>query len=64
MFLEMDEVDLVFGNIEKLECKFYVDVVVFGIFEMEKVCVNDIMSVEEIVGYLIDGFIGWVCVFV
>jgi threonylcarbamoyladenosine tRNA methylthiotransferase MtaB len=57
-FSSMDEVDLVLGNTEKLERKSYHDVVAFGISETEKVRVNDIMSVEETAGHLIDGLTG------
>ncbi|MEM8702367.1 MAG: tRNA (N(6)-L-threonylcarbamoyladenosine(37)-C(2))-methylthiotransferase MtaB [Pseudomonadota bacterium] len=57
-FSSMDEVDLVLGNTEKLERKSYQDVAAFGISESEKVRVNDIMSVEETAGHLIDGLTG------
>jgi diaminopimelate epimerase len=57
-FSEMNEVDLVLGNTEKLERKSYADVAAFGISETEKVRVNDIMSVEETAGHLIDGLTG------
>ncbi|MTI44070.1 threonylcarbamoyladenosine tRNA methylthiotransferase MtaB [Roseibium hamelinense] len=57
-FSDMDEVDLVLGNTEKLERKSYQSVAAFGIDETEKVHVNDIMSVEETAGHLIDGLEG------
>lgn len=57
-FSSMEEVDLVLGNTEKLERKSYQDVVAFGISDSEKVRVNDIMSVEETAGHLIDGLTG------
>lgn len=57
-FSEMEEVDLVLGNAEKLERKSYSDVAAFGIDGSEKVRVNDIMSVEETAGHLIDGLEG------
>ncbi len=57
-FSGMEEVDLVLGNTEKLERKSYSDVVAFGISDTEKVRVNDIMSVEETAGHLIDGLTG------
>ena len=57
-FSEMEEVDLVLGNTEKLERKAYKDVAAFGISETEKVRVNDIMSVTETAGHLIDGLEG------
>ncbi|MFD1697670.1 tRNA (N(6)-L-threonylcarbamoyladenosine(37)-C(2))-methylthiotransferase MtaB [Roseibium aestuarii] len=57
-FSEMEEVDLVLGNTEKLERKSYQQVATFGIDDSEKVRVNDIMSVEETAGHLIDGLEG------
>ncbi len=56
-FSEMDEVDLVLGNQEKLQpSQFRIND--FGIGEEEKTRVNDIMSVTETAGHLIDGFDG------
>ena len=57
-FAGMDEVDLVLGNTEKLERASYGRVAQFGIEESEKVRVNDIMSVRETAGHLIDGLEG------
>ena len=57
-FSEMDEVDLILGNTEKLERNSYARVADFGIDASEKVRVNDIMSVEETAGHLIDGLEG------
>ncbi len=57
-FSAMDEVDLVLGNTEKLERKSYSDVAAFGVDESERVSVNDIMSVQETAGHLIDGLTG------
>jgi len=57
-FSEMEEVDLVLGNTEKLERNSYARVADFGIDASEKVRVNDIMSVEETAGHLIDGLEG------
>ncbi|WP_310621840.1 tRNA (N(6)-L-threonylcarbamoyladenosine(37)-C(2))-methylthiotransferase MtaB [Flexibacterium corallicola] len=57
-FAEMDEVDLVLGNSEKLERASYGSVAQFGLDESEKVRVNDIMSVRETAGHLIDGLQG------
>ncbi|MBS8261849.1 tRNA (N(6)-L-threonylcarbamoyladenosine(37)-C(2))-methylthiotransferase MtaB [Roseibium polysiphoniae] len=57
-FSEMEEVDLVLGNTEKLERKSYQEVAAFGIDDSEKVRVNDIMSIEETAGHLIDGLEG------
>jgi threonylcarbamoyladenosine tRNA methylthiotransferase MtaB len=63
-FSSMEEVDLVLGNTEKLERKSYRDVAAFGIAESERVRVNDIMSVEETAGHLIDGLTGHARAFV
>jgi threonylcarbamoyladenosine tRNA methylthiotransferase MtaB len=52
-FASMDEVDQVIGNQEKLEAKTFAG---FGIEATEKVAVNDIMSVKETAGHLIEGF--------
>ena len=52
-FAAMDEVDHVIGNQEKLEAKTYLR---FGTDDTEKVAVNDIMSVRETAGHLIEGF--------
>ncbi|PTW63331.1 threonylcarbamoyladenosine tRNA methylthiotransferase MtaB [Breoghania corrubedonensis] len=57
-FSDMDEVDLVIGNTEKLQRGSYERVANFGIDENEKVIVNDIMSVRETAGHLIDGLEG------
>ncbi|GGE99653.1 tRNA (N(6)-L-threonylcarbamoyladenosine(37)-C(2))-methylthiotransferase MtaB [Stappia taiwanensis] len=57
-FAGMEEVDLVLGNSEKLERASYGRVAQFGIDETEKVRVNDIMSVTETAGHLIDGLEG------
>ncbi|MEP3277888.1 MAG: tRNA (N(6)-L-threonylcarbamoyladenosine(37)-C(2))-methylthiotransferase MtaB [Stappiaceae bacterium] len=58
MFAAMDEVDLVLGNTEKLDRKSYESVARFGISQSERVRVNDIMSVRETAGHLIDGLEG------
>jgi threonylcarbamoyladenosine tRNA methylthiotransferase MtaB len=52
-FARMDEVDHVIGNQEKTECRTYEGLAHEGI---EKVVVNDIMSVTETASHLIDGF--------
>jgi threonylcarbamoyladenosine tRNA methylthiotransferase MtaB len=52
-FASMEEVDHVIGNQEKLEAKTFVG---FGVEGTEKVAVNDIMSVRETAGHLIEGF--------
>ena len=49
----MDEVDRVIGNQEKLEAKTFLGL---GTGDSEKVTVNDIMSVKETAGHLIEGF--------
>lgn len=58
MFAEMDDVDLVLGNTEKLQRASYASVAKFGIQASERVRVNDIMSVRETAGHLIDGLEG------
>ncbi|WP_346432879.1 tRNA (N(6)-L-threonylcarbamoyladenosine(37)-C(2))-methylthiotransferase MtaB [Breoghania sp.] len=63
-FSQMEEVDLVIGNTEKLERASYKRVADFGIDENEKVIVNDIMSVRKTAGHLIDGLEGRVRAFV
>jgi len=52
-FAAMDEVDRVIGNQEKLEASTYLG---FGTGDTERVAVNDIMSVTETAGHLIEGF--------
>ena len=52
-FAAMDEVDHVIGNQEKLEAKSFAGLSVEG---TERVAVNDIMSVRETAGHLIEGF--------
>ena len=52
-FAAMDEVDRVIGNQEKLEAKTFLGL---GTGDSEKVTVNDIMSVKEAAGHLIEGF--------
>jgi threonylcarbamoyladenosine tRNA methylthiotransferase MtaB len=54
-FSEMPEVDQIFGNTEKMEAGPYMD---FGLGLTEKIAVNDIMSVRETAGHLIEGFEG------
>ncbi len=51
-FAAMDEVDQVLGNMEKLDPASY------GMAEPARISVNDIMSVTETAGHLIDGFKG------
>ncbi len=56
-FGEMAEVDLVLGNNDKLSAQSYAPLV-FGEKLNDKVQVNDIMSVTETAGHLIDGLDG------
>ncbi len=56
-FGDMAEVDLVIGNADKLKAESYKPVV-FGIPLNDKVQVNDIMSVRETAGHLIEGMDG------
>jgi len=54
-FAKMDEVDLVLGNTEKMAPETWKQAANF-IGETERVQVDDIMSVTETAGHLIDGF--------
>jgi threonylcarbamoyladenosine tRNA methylthiotransferase MtaB len=62
-FAAMPEVDLVLSNQEKLRTESY-GMPEFGIAAGDKVRVNDIMSVEETAGHLIEGMDGRVRAFV
>ncbi|WEJ58365.1 tRNA (N(6)-L-threonylcarbamoyladenosine(37)-C(2))-methylthiotransferase MtaB [Devosia sp. FJ2-5-3] len=53
-FGDMEEVDLVIGNADKLRAESYKPMV-FGVALNDKVQVNDIMSVRETAGHLIEG---------
>ena len=57
-YAQMDEVDLVVGNTEKMQAKTWENLAKGPDFvgETEKVLVDDIMSVEETAAHLIDGF--------
>ncbi|MBF9042382.1 tRNA (N(6)-L-threonylcarbamoyladenosine(37)-C(2))-methylthiotransferase MtaB [Rhodobacterales bacterium HKCCE4037] len=55
-FEAMDEVDLVLGNTEKMQPDTWASLPADFIGETEKVRVDDIMSIEETAGHLIDGF--------
>ncbi|MFY0693259.1 MAG: tRNA (N(6)-L-threonylcarbamoyladenosine(37)-C(2))-methylthiotransferase MtaB [Paracoccaceae bacterium] len=55
-FSEMSEVDLVLGNSEKMKIETWAKLETDFIGETEKVQVDDIMSVKETAGHLIDGF--------
>ncbi len=54
-YANMAEVDLVLGNIEKLEARAYAD---FGVAGAERVRVNNIMSVRETASQMVDSFDG------
>ncbi|MEM9053997.1 MAG: MiaB/RimO family radical SAM methylthiotransferase, partial [Pseudomonadota bacterium] len=56
MFAEMPEVTRVIGNHEKMQAETWAPVDLLG--GTEKIRVNDIMSVEETAGHLIDGMDG------
>ncbi len=56
-FADMDEVDLVIGNADKLKAEAY-QPMAFGVKLNDKVQVNDIMSVRETAGHLIGGMDG------
>ena len=55
-FTAMDEVDHVIGNTEKMQPETWARLGPDFIGETERVQVNDIMSVTETAGHLIDGF--------
>ncbi len=55
-FAAMDEVDHVIGNTEKMAPATWTRLAADFIGETERVMVNDIMSVTETAGHLIDGF--------
>ncbi|MEM8730069.1 MAG: tRNA (N(6)-L-threonylcarbamoyladenosine(37)-C(2))-methylthiotransferase MtaB [Pseudomonadota bacterium] len=55
-FAAMEEVDQVIGNAEKMAPETWANMAADFIGETEKVQVNDIMSVTETAGHLIDGF--------
>ena len=56
-FGDMAEVDLVIGNADKMKAESYKPMV-FGLQLNDKVQVNDIMSVRETAGHLIEGMDG------
>ncbi len=55
-FRAMDEVDVVMGNTEKMQPETWAGLAGDFIGETQKVMVDDIMSVTETAGHLIDGF--------
>ncbi len=56
-FADMDEVDLVIGNADKMKAESY-QPMAFGVKLNDKVQVNDIMAVREQAGHLIEGMDG------
>lgn len=62
-FGDMPEVDLVIGNHDKMQAKSYAPML-FGTPLNDKVQVNDIMSVRETAGHLIEGMDGRVRAFI
>jgi threonylcarbamoyladenosine tRNA methylthiotransferase MtaB len=62
-FGDMDEVDLVIGNTDKLKAESYRPMT-FGLPLNDKVQVNDIMSMRETAGHLIEGMDGHTRAFV
>ncbi len=57
-FADMDEVDLVLGNEEKLHAHSYRQLPDFGVNQFEKVRVNDIMAVKETASHMVDAIEG------
>lgn len=57
-FAVMSEVDLVIGNAEKLQQAGYRHIPDFGLAGDERIRVNDIMSVTETAGHMVDGLDG------
>ncbi|CUH49797.1 tRNA (N(6)-L-threonylcarbamoyladenosine(37)-C(2))-methylthiotransferase MtaB [Ruegeria atlantica] len=55
-FVQMDEVDAVIGNTEKMQPETWKGMAADFIGQTEAVQVDDIMSVTETAGHLIDGF--------
>jgi threonylcarbamoyladenosine tRNA methylthiotransferase MtaB len=58
VFAAMGEVDLVLGNEEKLKAHNYRALPDFGVNDTEKARVNDIMSVTETAGHMVDAIEG------
>src|SRR5207244_5088080 len=54
-FAKMPEVDVILGNVEKLDARSYRD---FGVAGSERIRVNDIMSVHETAAQFVDSFDG------
>ncbi|MER8481566.1 tRNA (N(6)-L-threonylcarbamoyladenosine(37)-C(2))-methylthiotransferase MtaB [Mesorhizobium sp. M1322] len=57
-FVAMDEVDLVLGNEEKLKAHSYRALPDFGVNDTEKARVNDIFSLRETAGHMVDAIEG------
>ncbi|WP_295734732.1 tRNA (N(6)-L-threonylcarbamoyladenosine(37)-C(2))-methylthiotransferase MtaB [uncultured Bartonella sp.] len=57
-FADMDEVDLVLGNEEKLHAHSYRQLPDFGVNNYEKLKVNDIMEVKENAPHMVDSIEG------
>jgi threonylcarbamoyladenosine tRNA methylthiotransferase MtaB len=57
-FADMEEVDLVLGNEEKLTAHSYRALPDFGVNDTEKVRVNDIFSVRETASHMVDAIEG------
>ena len=57
-FALMDEVDLVLGNEEKLSAQSYRALPDFGVNDTAKLRVNDIMSVRETAGHMVESIEG------
>lgn len=63
-FADMDEVDLVLGNEEKLHAHSYRQLPDFGVNNYEKLKVNDIMEVRENAPHMVDSIEGHARAFV
>lgn len=63
-FADMDEVDLVLGNEEKLHAHSYRQLPDFGVNNYEKLKVNDIMAVRENAPHMVDSIEGHARAFV
>ncbi|MGI9405624.1 MAG: tRNA (N(6)-L-threonylcarbamoyladenosine(37)-C(2))-methylthiotransferase MtaB [Hyphomicrobiaceae bacterium] len=55
-FAEMTEVDHIIGNTEKMQAETFLSLADLGTAQSERIQVDDIMSVRETAGHLIDGF--------
>ncbi|MEE9375906.1 MAG: tRNA (N(6)-L-threonylcarbamoyladenosine(37)-C(2))-methylthiotransferase MtaB, partial [Rhizobiaceae bacterium] len=57
-FAEMNEVDLVLGNEDKLHAHSYRQLPDFGVNQFEKIRVNDIMEVREMASHMVEAIEG------